>query len=152
MASSKTTPLPGMRTNVAFHLWHAALRWRAQVSESLAPIGLTHTQFFLLSAIHALGHEGTVATQRLAAERAGLDPVSTSQLMKSLQRSGLVERTDHPSDTRAWQLRLTRAGERQVLQGIRIIKEVNEGFFAPVKGELTQLGVALEKLSGEGHS
>ena len=78
-----------------FHLWHASLKWTQEVAAALKPLGLTHTQFFLLGAVGWLSKsQGHAPKQREVAEFAQLDKVMTSQVTRSLEGDGLIERED----------------------------------------------------------
>ena len=41
--------IPGPDYSPGFWLWHATLRWQREIAAVLAPLGLTHVQFVLLS-------------------------------------------------------------------------------------------------------
>jgi DNA-binding MarR family transcriptional regulator len=54
----------------------------------------------------------------------------TSQVVRSLERKGLVERDVDPSDTRARRLRVTRRGSRLAPRAVAIVEQVDKKFFA----------------------
>jgi DNA-binding MarR family transcriptional regulator len=118
-----------------FLLWHATLRWRRGIAEALAPLDLTHVQFVLLACTWWLNQRGERPTQIALAEQAGTDVKMTSQVVRSLERKGLIERKLDASDTRARRLRVTRSGARLAPRAIAIVEQVDADFFADVPGQ-----------------
>ncbi len=113
-----------------FHLWHASLRWTQEVARALQPLGLTHTQFFLLGAIGWLTKSsGEAPKQREVAEFAKLDKVMTSQVTRSLEADGVLVRKDDPADSRAWRLELTPKGKKMLAEAVTRVRQVDVAFF-----------------------
>jgi DNA-binding MarR family transcriptional regulator len=115
-----------------FLLWHATLRWQRQIAVALAPLDLTHVQFVLLACTWWLNARGEQPNQIALAEQAGTDVKMTSQVVRSLERKGLLERELDPLDTRAKRLRATRAGARLAPRAIEAVERVDEDFFAAI--------------------
>jgi DNA-binding MarR family transcriptional regulator len=113
-----------------FLLWHATLRWQRGIAQALAPLDLTHVQFVLLACTWWLNEQGERPTQIALAGQAGTDIKMTSQVLRSLERKGLVERAVDDADTRARRLRVTRRGARLAPRAIAIVEEVDSRFFA----------------------
>ncbi len=113
-----------------FLLWHATLRWQRGIAQALAPLDLTHVQFVLLACIWWLNDQGERPTQIALAGQAGTDIKMTSQVLRSLERKGLIEREIDIADTRARRLRVTRRGARLAPRAIAIVEEVDSRFFA----------------------
>src|SRR5690242_21374941 len=95
-----------------FLLWHATLRWQRGVADALRPLDLTHVQFVLLACTWWLNEQGDQPSQVALAAQAGTDTKMTSQVVRSLERKGLIERAVDESDTRARRLRVTKRGAR----------------------------------------
>jgi DNA-binding MarR family transcriptional regulator len=125
------TPLePGQ--SPGFLLWHATLRWQRGVAAALAPLDLTHVQFVLLASTWWLNQRGDRPNQIALAAHAGTDVKMTSQVIRSLERKGLVEREIDPADSRARRLRVTRRGARLAPRAIAAVEQVDAEFFADV--------------------
>lgn len=125
------TPLePGQ--SPGFLLWHATLRWQRGVAAALAPLDLTHVQFVLLASTWWLNEQGERPNQIALAAHAGTDVKMTSQVIRSLERKGLVEREIDPADSRARRLRVTRRGARLAPRAIAAVEQVDAEFFADV--------------------
>jgi DNA-binding MarR family transcriptional regulator len=113
-----------------FLLWHATLRWQRGVAAALAPLGLTHVQFVLLACTWWLNEQGEHPTQVRLAAQAGTDVKMTSQVIRNLEKKGLVEREVDPADTRARRLRVTRRGARLAPRAIAVVEAVDADFFS----------------------
>jgi DNA-binding MarR family transcriptional regulator len=115
-----------------FLLWHATLRWQRAIATALAPLDLTHVQFVLLACAWWLGRRARPPTQVELAAQAGTDVKMTSQVLRGLERKGLVERAIDPLDTRARRVSVTRNGARLAPRAIGVVESVDAGFFAGV--------------------
>jgi DNA-binding MarR family transcriptional regulator len=126
-------------------LWQVTNRWQAAQRAALAPFRLTHVQFVLLASLAWLQSEQPV-TQRQLADHAATDPMMTSQVLRALQRKGLIERAPHPTDRRAQSLEVTAAGSRLANKAVHAVEACDRAFFnsldedvAPFKRMLRQL-------------
>jgi DNA-binding MarR family transcriptional regulator len=115
-----------------FLLWHATLRWQRGISQALAPLDLTHVQFVLLACTWWLNQQGQRPSQIALASFAGTDVKMTSQVVRSLERKGYVERDVDRADTRALRLRVTRKGARLAPRAIAVVEQVDAEFFEEV--------------------
>jgi DNA-binding MarR family transcriptional regulator len=115
-----------------FLLWHATLRWQRGISKALAPLDLTHVQFVLLACTWWLNGQGQRPSQVAVAAFAGTDIKMTSQVLRSLDRKGLVERAVDRTDARALRLRVTRRGARLAPRAIAVVEQVDAKFFEEV--------------------
>jgi DNA-binding MarR family transcriptional regulator len=115
-----------------FLLWHATLRWQRGVARALAPLDLTHVQFVLLACTWWLNEQGERPSQVALAAQAGTDIKMTSQVLRSLERKGLIERELDTADTRARRLRVTKRGAQLAPRAIAVVEQVDSEFFADV--------------------
>jgi DNA-binding MarR family transcriptional regulator len=87
--------------------WLAAMRWRRRVEAALADLGLTFTQWLVLSATRELiVQTGDAVNQNEVAARVELDRSTTSQVMRALAKKQLVDRGGDLTG-RAWRIILT---------------------------------------------
>ena len=143
-------PEPSAPISLGFLLWHATLRWQRLIAAALRPLELTHVQFVLLAVLWWFTEvRGERPTQRALADQAGTDRMMTSQVLRALERRGLVERPAHPTDARARELGLTSAGSALALRAIVVVEEVDRRYFAAV-GDQPALEETLRALSGLG--
>ncbi|MER6446420.1 MarR family transcriptional regulator [Streptomyces venezuelae] len=115
-----------------FLLWHATLRWQRDIAAALAPLDLTHVQFVLLACTWWLNSQGEHPNQQTVARQAGTDVKMTSQVLRTLEQKGLVEREVDPADTRARRLRVTDAGADLAPRAIAAVEQADARFFRPV--------------------
>ncbi|MGI8767920.1 MAG: MarR family winged helix-turn-helix transcriptional regulator [Propionibacteriaceae bacterium] len=167
MAERLRTRFGGPDDSPGLLLWQVTNRWQAAQRAALAPLGLTHVQFVLLASLtwlaqepiappvaqepiapavaHADQRAGAV-TQRDVADLAATDPMMTSQVLRALERKGLLERADHPTDGRAKAIRTTAAGVAVANRAIAVVERCDLDFFGvlgPACTELTRTLLAL---------
>lgn len=76
----------------------------------LSDLSVTADQFVLLLALS----EGQALTQRELADRISSDPSTVRAMLVLLEKSGFVQRSCHPTDSRAKTVLLTAAGRRKL--------------------------------------
>ena len=134
-----------------FLLWRASLRWQRLMTGSLRPFGLTHVQFVLLASLWWLTKKaGERPSQRRLAEFATTDPMMTSQVLRALERKGLVMRSPDPTDSRARQLGVTPEGEERARQAIAAVEAADSEFFGAAGDRTTMLDFLRSLASGPG--
>jgi DNA-binding MarR family transcriptional regulator len=133
-------------------LWRVTLAWQRRVAAALKPLALTHPQFVLLTVTDWLTAQEGPPTQRRIADHAGTDPMTTSQVLRTLESKGLVERIPDRSDARAKRVRTTDEGQRLVAEAVPAVEHTDAAFFAVVsRPEALAMLTALSALnSGPG--
>jgi DNA-binding MarR family transcriptional regulator len=109
-------------------LWQVTNRWQSAVRAALEPYGLTHVQFVLLASLTWLDSEEPV-TQRALADHAATDPMMTSQVLRTLEQRGLVERRPHPEDRRARAVAVTPEGANLANRTVSVVEAADRAFF-----------------------
>ena len=123
-------PTPG-------HLvWRLSMKWRVAVDRAVAPLGLTHAQYVVLSSLSLLERDGH-PTQRELADHTGLEPLYTSKLARALDAEGLIRRDRDPVDTRAIRLALTDRGREVVQPAITEVSKLLDRLMTPLGGRGT---------------
>jgi DNA-binding MarR family transcriptional regulator len=123
-------------------LWRATLRWQRAVAAELKPLGLTHVQFVLLASTWWLTRvAGEMPSQRRIAEHAATDPMMTSQVLRTLEGKGLIERRLDPRDSRARHVGVTDAGADLAARAVTVVEAADASFFAAVKDQRKLLTV-----------
>jgi DNA-binding MarR family transcriptional regulator len=118
-----------------FLLWNATLRWQRGIAAALTPLDLTHAQFVLLACTWWFNSHGEQPNQLTLARQAGTDVKMTSQVLRTLERKGLIERKADRSDARAKRLRVTRRGADLAPRAIAAVEQTDRQFFAPVSAD-----------------
>jgi DNA-binding MarR family transcriptional regulator len=132
------TRLTGPAESPGFQLWKISNAWQRAQRLALQPFGLTHSQFVVLATVTWFGASETL-TQARVAQLAGIDPMTTSQVLRALETAALIERGDHPSDPRAKQIAATRAGRDLARKAVVVVEETDAAFFQPVARNGAQL-------------
>jgi len=130
MSPSAQFPRTSAWDRPGFLLWHATLRFQRAAAGALAPLGITQTQFRLLASVVWLeeNSEGP-PSQRMLAEHTGADAMMTSQVVRTLEKGGLIVREQDPDDSRVKRLRATPAGRTVASDAVRAIEAVDAEFF-----------------------
>lgn len=130
-----------------FLLWRATLRWQRIISAALAPLELTHVQFVLLACTWWLNETGKKPSQVEIARQAGTDIKMTSEVLRSLERKGLLDRKPDEADARARRVVVTRKGKALAPKAIAAVETVDGDFFG--QGSLAATLRLLSGLVGE---
>ncbi len=139
---------PGESTGLL--LWQVTNRWQAAQRAALKPFDLTHVQFVLLATLVWLAADDVV-TQRQLADHAGTDPMMTSQVARALGERGLLVRSAHHADGRAWSLSVTEAGVDLVNRAVVAVEACDDAFFAPLGSSRRSFTGSLAVLVGPAH-
>jgi DNA-binding MarR family transcriptional regulator len=117
-----------------FLVWRLSMKWRAAVDRALAPLGLTHAHYAVLSSLFGMERAGSRPTQRELADHTGLETLYVSKLARTLDAEGLVERTRDPNDARAIRLALTGRGRDAVRPAMAIVRDLVDRLLEPLGG------------------
>ena len=129
-----------------FLLWRATNRWQRHLRGALQGTGLTHVQFVLLAAARELADAGVPVTQAALAARASTDVMMTSQVVRALERRGLLARAAHPTARRARIVAVTADGARVAAAAAAIARRADREFFGVLGGREAKFVKRLRKL------
>lgn len=121
--------------NLGFLLWHTNMIWQRELNRALDSIGITHTQFAILSALNSLLESSNSVTQKAIAERSNTDTMMVSKVLRTLEKKGLVERKQHKTDTRAKCVFLTKLGVKTFQEAFEVATTSNAVFFGKLSDE-----------------
>ncbi|MEW6641079.1 MAG: MarR family transcriptional regulator [Pseudomonadota bacterium] len=142
MTRKAAPPLPskvsGPAESPGFLLWKISNAWQRRQRQALQPYGLTHSQFVVLATATWFGASEPLTQARIA-QLTGIDPMTTSQVLRALEAAGLIERSDDPTDPRAKAIAVTRAGRELARKAVVVVEDCDAAFFAPVAGDAAQL-------------
>lgn len=133
--------------SMGFLLWHVSTTWRRSIETALTTLGLTHPQFVVLATLGWLTRHGDRVTQVAIGKMAGLDPNTNSQIIKGLEKKGLVTRL--PScDGRAKNVSLTPQGSKLLSHALPAVEQMDAKFFNPlIDKEMNALIQIFQKLN-----
>lgn len=126
--------MPGLTTRYhepenspGFMLWQVTNAWQRSIRAALAPHDLTHVQFVLLATLASM--QPRQVTQRQLADAAATDVMMSSQVIRGLEKRGLITRNPHPNDGRAVALSPTEEGAATVNATNAAVEEADAQFF-----------------------
>jgi len=131
-----------------FLLWQVTNLWQRRIREALKAVNLTHVQFVLLASLVRLAEQRSLISQTDLSRFAKTDIMMTSQVLRALQKKGLITRAPHPEDSRAKCVSVTSKGADVVKVAIQLVEQQDEAFFATLEGDLTELVGSLRSLVG----
>lgn len=148
IAWKKITHFEGPEHSPGFLLWQVSTKWRREIETALATLNLTHPQFVLLASLGWLTRHNTDVTQAELARHCNTDVNMTSQVLRSLERRGYIERHRRKDDERSKFPRLTKKGAKLVEQAIPLVEQVDDHFFGTLNRQTTKKYIEiLQKLS-----
>jgi DNA-binding MarR family transcriptional regulator len=119
--------------------WQVSILWQRRIKEALRPYDITHTQFVILAVTHELNENGSCVTQNEISDFSMVDVMTISTTLRLLEKKNLVIRENHPTDTRAKQIKNTERGEEIIKVVTPVIESVDNEFFFADKKELNTL-------------
>lgn len=112
MSTEIGTGFRGAEGRVGYLMRQAHQAMRSAIEHEVSSIGITGPQFSLLSAIR---HEPGVTGTELA-QNSMLRQQTANEIVRTLERQGLVERRADPADRRALRIHLTPTGEGKLAE------------------------------------
>src|SRR3954451_567635 len=129
-------PIDEAGESPGFLLWRVTQRWQRSIVAALRPLDLTHAQFVLLMSTWYLGRgAGPGPSQREVADHAEADVMMTSQVVRTLEKRGLVTRGPDAADARVKRLKVTPAGAKLARRAQGVVEAADRDFFAGVRDQ-----------------
>ena len=129
-----------------FLLWQVTNLWQREIKKVLEQHGITHSQYVLLASIHWLTLHKQEVTQIILSGHTKIDPMTTSMVLRTLQKKGFVQRHEHLTDTRAKIVELTKEGIETVKNAVITVENFDRDFFSKLENEITTFNNCLIKL------
>lgn len=109
--------------DIGYLIWKVSKYWQRGKLRLLGEFGLTGSQLELLGAIYHMSRENTEATQIILSQETGIDPMTTSTILRNLQKKGLISRRESATDTRARIVEVTKSGSELFERAIAKVRE-----------------------------
>lgn len=122
-------------TIAGFLLWQVSKLWQRHLTLALQDLNLPSTQAVILANVLRLGEEGQTVTQSLLSAATKVDPMTTSQALRSLEQKGLITRRTPKADLRVKDVQLTSRGRRVAFEAIARLARTHQKFFTPLKDD-----------------
>lgn len=146
----KISHFEGPEQSPGFLLWQVSTRWRREIEAALATLNLTHPQFVLLASLGWLTRHQEDVTQVELARHCRTDINMTSQVLRSLEKKGYIERHRREGDERSKLPRLTGTGAKLVEKAIPLVESVDDDFFGKLGSKKTKVCIEiLQKLAND---
>ncbi len=129
-----------------FNLWQATTSWRRQIEAALSTLNITHPQFVLLASLSWLTSNNIDITQVELARHCNTDITQTSQVLRSLEQKGFIERLQRTGNAKAKFPRVTQNGIQLLKQAIFLVESVDHTFFKKLENDTEHFIESLQKL------
>lgn len=123
---------------MGFLLWKVNNYWQREFKKRFEEVGLTHGQLLLLLGILWRETNMTEITQKELSDKSGIDPMTTSTVLRTLQKKKLIKRKFNKKDSRTRLISLTEDGRIIVEKAMKNLNGLNNSFFASLKGRQKQ--------------
>ena len=134
--------------DVGYLIWRVSKYWQRGKHKLLDEFGLTGSQLELLGAIYQMSKLELEATQIILSQETDIDPMTTSTILRNLQKKGLISRRESTTDTRARIVEITEAGCKLFEKAIIKVKEGQNMLFENIDKESLkiQLQILLKEM------
>jgi DNA-binding MarR family transcriptional regulator len=137
----------GPEESPGYLLWHISLSWRNAVEAALKPFNLTHPQFVVLATTAWLTREEKKVSQIDISRASGLDPNTTSQVLRGLETKGFVQRVRSMNEKNK-NPTLTEVGFSILSRALPAVEKADSNFFTVLDSEeLKSLIIIFQKLA-----
>ncbi|MBL3649718.1 MarR family winged helix-turn-helix transcriptional regulator [Bacillus sp. RHFS10] len=119
----------GPNTSPGFLLWQVTQSWQRKIGKALAEHDLTHVQFVLLTSCKYMIAHGETVTQKKIAGFSQTNIMMVSEVVRTLEKKGFIQRSKNPQDKREVLLSLTETGEERVTSALPIVERIDQSFF-----------------------
>lgn len=109
-------------------LWRVSLAWRSAIEATLKKFALTHPQFVVLATTAWLTRAGAHTSQVAIGQAAGIDPNTTSQILRGLELKQLIERPRFLNE-RSRNPALTELGQAVISKALPAVERADAKFF-----------------------
>lgn len=106
--------------------------WTRTKKQALDSCGLTHSQFEILSAIYSFTTNRQEIIQIHLSEKTGIDPMTTSTILRNLEKKGLITRVRGIQNTRVVFVELSPDGYTVYKKASKEIILLNESLYRKI--------------------
>lgn len=134
--------------DVGYLIWRVSKYWQRGKHKILDEFGLTTSQMELLGAIYHMSIQQIEATQIILSQETEIDPMTTSTILRNLERIGLISRRESTTDTRARIVEATEAGNDLFTKAIIKVKKEQARLFENMDTSILkdQLSILLKEM------
>lgn len=115
--------------SIGYLLWRVSIAWRTRIEKTLKVYDLTHPQFVVLATTAWLTKGGKHISQIDISRHTGLDPNTTSQVLRSLEAKHFIERVRSMNE-RNKNPTVTDAGHTVLKKALPAVERADVSFFS----------------------
>ena len=108
---------------LGFLIWQIMKIWQRGKHRLLDEFGITASQMEILSAVYHLSQSEVEVTQIAISNMTNVDPMTTSTILRNLQKKKLISRKLSKTDTRARIVEITEEGCELLSRAIAKVRE-----------------------------
>jgi DNA-binding MarR family transcriptional regulator len=138
-SSDNTFSVEKAEDSSGFLLWQVTNLWQREIKKALEQYELTHSQFVLLASIFWLTLNKQQVTQIILSAHTKIDPMTTSTVLRTLQKKGFIKRQEHLTDSRAKTVALTESGKKVIKLAVVTVEKFDATFFSLLGNETKDL-------------
>jgi DNA-binding MarR family transcriptional regulator len=135
-----------------FLLWQVYSQWQRGKNKALEKYDLTSSQLTLLAAMYWLKQQKLEVTQILLSKTANIDRMTTSTVLRTLEKKGFVSRVENSADTRAKTVDLSASGRKITVTALQIVSKYNEKYFSALGTNAKAFNKSLVELLNQNKS
>lgn len=134
--------------DIGYLIWKISKFWQRGKHRSLDEFSLTGPQLEMLGGIYHMTKNKIKVTQIILSQEMDVDPMTTSTILRNLEKKGLISRKESETDTRARIVELTEEGTQTFLTAIAKVKSIQNQLFENIDKEAlrTQLQILLQEM------
>ena len=110
-------------------------KWESNLKRVLKSVDLTLPQFIVLTSLLFLSNREEYVTQVDIARFTGMDVMTVSQIVRLLEKKDYISRDQHPKDSRAKLVSVTKFGAEKVNHALPLVEGVDEEFFEKLSND-----------------
>ena len=129
-----------------FLLWQVSKLWQRHLNAALKDLGYSSTQAIILGNIVRMTGQKRSVTQITLSAATKVDPMTTSQAIRTLEKKKLIKRIVAEEDRRAFSIQPTTQGVKVTIEALQRIAQAHEEFFRPLENEINLFSYELQKL------
>lgn len=129
--------------SIGLQFWNLYTKWNAEITISLKPLGITHTQFVILAAILWREKTHNISSQSEISALTSIDKMTLSKALIKLVEKKFIVKNKAANDSRIFILTLTEIGAGLTKQAISIVEDIDEKIFGSLGAEKKAIFLSL---------
>lgn len=130
-------------------LWRATLKWQRHIKRAVQPFNITQVQFAVLASLLWLEKSEEKINQQKIADYAGIEKMMTSEVVRTLEKKNLIQRTKDKQDVRSSLIKLNPLGRSITRKALRQVLLADEEFLRPLLQDKKKFLAHLSCLIGD---